>query len=160
MMKRAIKNKSTLYSYLSSIKVLETGSEEAIALARKTYWKIYKATWAKNQRRHTKQFVIALNANEARQVSEAARAHKRSVTRFIKQSCFSYMTKRYLPVDPLALATIRQLLAVNYNTLHKLFEECKVPYEIGRELLAHMKELEQKVTYELYNPKEQKQNET
>lgn len=159
-MKRALKKKSSLYAYLNSTKVLETGSDQDIAMARKAYWKAYKAQWRKSERKELRQFVIALTANEARQVAAAAKMHKRSVTWFIKKSCFAYMTKQYLPVDPLALTTIRQLLAMNLNALHKLFDDNKLPFDSGRQLLAQMEELEQKVMNELYHPKERKENET
>jgi hypothetical protein len=157
-MKRAFKKKSSVYAYLNSTKVLETGNDLDIALARKAYWKAYKTAWRKSKRKELKQFVIALTANETKQVAAAAKMHKRSVTWYIKKSCFAYMTKQYLAVDPIALATIRQLLAMNLNALHKLFDDNKLPFDTGRKLLAQMEELEQKVMHELYHPKEHKEN--
>jgi len=155
-MKKAIKKKTSIYSYLS--KVFESGSDQDIALARKAYWKAYKAAWRRDHTKRTKQFVIALSLDEAKQIMDSARKHRRSPTRFIKDSCFAYLRKRYLVPDRLALSTIHQLLAMNLNTLPKLFDENKMPFDIGRTLLQQMEELEQKVMHELYYPKEQ--NET
>ena len=111
-MKRAMKKKSNLYAFLDHTKVLETGSEKAIQAAKAAYWKAYKTQWRKAQRKRTKQYVIALLEPEAERIVSAARTHHRSPTRFIKDACFAYLSKQYLPVDPLGLATIRQLLEI------------------------------------------------
>ncbi len=154
MTQRAIKKKSGVYAYLHSTKVLETGSDQDIAVARKAYWNEYKARWRQRHRKAQKQITISLTASEATEMTQATKKHKRSLTRFIKESCLANIRKQYLAPDPLALATIRQLLAMNYNALQKLFDENRVPFEAGRALLSQMAALEQKVIEELYNPKE------
>jgi len=153
-MKKGTKNKSSIYAYLDSMKVLETGSEQDIVEARKAYWRIYKAEWRKDQRKSKKLIVLVLLPDEAKQLREGAKKHRRSLPRFIKESCFAYLNKQYLAPDPIALSTIRQLLAMNHNVMQKLFNENTIPFDAGRMVLAQMAELEQRVTNELYNPKE------
>jgi len=152
-MKRAIKNKSGVYSYLCSTKVLETGSDQEIINARKEYWKGYKAEWRKKQRKETNEFTIVCTGQEAKDILEAARKHRRSRSNFIKESCLSYINKRYLVPDVVAINSIRQQLAMNNNELQKLFDENKVSYQTGTSLLAQMSALEKVVLAELHNPK-------
>jgi len=152
-MKRAIKNKSGVYSYLCSTKVLETGSDKDIANARKEYWKGYKAEWRKKQRLETKEFTIVCTVQEVKDILEAARKHKRSRSNFIKESCLAYLHKRYLVPDVVAINSIRQQLAMNINTLKQLFDENKVSYQTGTSLLQKMAVLEQVVLAELHKPK-------
>lgn len=153
-MKRVTKKKSSVHAYLAKTNVLETGSEQDIAWAKRAYWKQYNVEWRKQQRKRTKQYVIVLNETEYKQIVTAAKAHKQSCTRYIKEAALAYLLKVYLVPDTVALGTIRQLLAINYNTLQKLFDESIVPFEIGRQLLLQMSELEQRLTAELYHPKE------
>lgn len=152
-MKRAIKKKSGLYEYLDRVKILETGSDQDIANARKEYWKGYKAEWRNRQRQETKEFTIVFAVQEAKDILEAARKHKRSRSNFIKESCIAYLNKRYIVPDRLAINSIRQQLAMNKNTLQKLFDENKVSYQTGTTLLNQMSALERIMLTELHNPK-------
>jgi hypothetical protein len=150
-MKRAFKKKSSIYQFLEPY--LASGNEETIDKARKEYWKKYSAEWRNSQRKQLKHYMIDFTPSEAKQVSETARKHKLSTTAFIKKSCFSYMSLRYLPVDAFGIHQISQLLAMNYNMLSKLLNENIVQYQPGQVLLQEMSRLEQKVNAELRNPK-------
>jgi hypothetical protein len=152
-MKRALKKKSNIYAYLDSAKVLETGGDQDIANARKEYWKLYKAGWRKKQRQETKEFTIVCTVQDAKDILEAARKHKRSGSNFIKESCIAYMNRRYIVPDRLTINSIRQQLAMNINTLKQLFDENKVSHQTGTSLLQQMAALEQLVLTGLHNPK-------
>ena len=156
-MKKGVKKKCGVYNYLHSIKVLEIGSNQDIINARKAYWKEYKAKWRKEKRIAEKEFTLTLASEEAKILRESARAHRQSISRFIRNAALAYLRRQYIVPDPLAIGTIRQLLAMNYNALHRLFEENRLPFDIGRMLLTQMADLEQKVITELYNPKERKE---
>jgi len=149
-LKRALKNKSSIYKFLEPY--FATGNEELIAKARKEYWKKYSVEWRKKKRQETKHYTIDFTSSEAKLVIEAAKKHHRSTTTYIKQSCFAYMNTRYLPVDTLAMSEISQLLAMNFNALKKLVED-GIHYQTGQNLLQQMAELEQRVNTELRNPK-------
>lgn len=149
-MKRS--RKASLYSYLDSTKVLETGSEQDIASAKKNYWRMYKAEWRKNQRKRTIQVTITLTETEAKQTKEAARKHKRSHVQFLKEAAFSYLAKRYLIPDIIAVKTIQQLLEMNLNVIRDLIDTNMLPFEIGRRVTKEMDELRTQVTEQLRNP--------
>jgi len=153
MKKRALKKKSGVYTYLNGTKVLETGSDLDIAKARKEYWTGYKAEWRRKQRQEAKEFTIVCSLQEAKEILETARKHKRSLSNFIKESCLAYLNKRYLVPDIVAINSIRQQLAMNNNTLQKFFDESKLSYQTGTTLLHQMSALEQTMLMELHNPK-------
>ena len=106
------------------------------------------------QRSKTRQFTVPFTANEYTVVSTAAKANKRSITRFIRESCIGYIERKYLVPDVRALGTIRYLLAANYASLQQMVERNAVSPENGRMLLFQMAELEHKVLSELNSPKD------
>jgi hypothetical protein len=150
---KRIKRKSSIYQFLEPY--LATGNDFVIAKARKEYWKAYKAEWRKKQRQETKEVTVVLTQPEAKSIIAAAKKHKRSPAQFIKESSFAYLSKQYVVPDVVAINTIRQLLAVNYNALQKLFDENMLPYQAGIALMQQMQELERKVLIELYRPAEE-----
>lgn len=150
-MKRAIKKQSNLYSFLEPY--LAQGSEEAIAKARKAYWKEYRAAWRKNKRKAEKVFAVSLTKSELHVINKAAHTHKRSRTRFIKEAAMAYINQQYLVPDIVAMNEIKELLAMAYTHLHKLSEERLVPEVMGKYLLLKILELEKAVTEKLENPK-------
>lgn len=141
-----------MYAYLDSIKVLENGTAIDIAQAKKDYYRIYKSQWRKNDRKHSKVFEILLKDDEYTEIAMAAKAHKLSKTRFIKTAALAYLDKRFIVPDMHSIGVIRQLLALNYSTLQSLFEENKLPFEIGRDLLRQMATLENSILSSLVNP--------
>ncbi len=153
-MKRAMKQKSTLYAYLNDIKVLETGTEQDIERARKEYWRNYRVQWRKKYRADTVQLLVILTKEEIQIVAGCARKHKRSKSAFIKEACFAYVSKQYLFPDKEALLKIHQLLAMNYQIIMKLWDENIITYKIGTELANKYAELERSVMAILNNPKE------
>ncbi len=153
-MKRKIKQKSGLYAYLNKMKLFENGTDEDFILARKEYWRTYKATWAKGMRSAKKEYRVYLSEREERDLIAAAKQHHRSCTKYLKEAAFSYMNKRYLVPDELSIGIVKQLLAMNYNALKELFDNNALPLVVGREVIEKMQQLEHSVLSSLYNPKE------
>src|SRR5436190_5553336 len=108
-MNRRVKQKSSLYAYLDRMKVFENGTDEDFKRARKEYWRLYKANWAKGMRASKKEYTICLNQREVKELGIAARIHHRSCTRYLKEAAFSYMNKRFLIPDEMSIGTIKQL---------------------------------------------------
>lgn len=152
-MKRAIKKGSSLYQYLDSINILETGSSDQIMLAKKSYWRAYKASWRKKNRKKLVGFTPYFNSSEVEILSEAATRHKRSRTKLIKECAFAYLDRRYLIPDVLQIRRIIKLLEMNYNTIQEMLESNLIPIETGKTLLEKLGTLEQMVRVELHNPK-------
>jgi len=143
--------KTNLYDYLES--VLENGTQEEISLAKKDYWKKYKAEWRKNRRREQKEFTVSFNSKELRVLKPVVTKHKRSYTRFIKEATLTYAKQEFLVTDPVKVNRIKELLVLNYNSLQQLSEENILDEAIGNELMEKIAELESQILAILHNPK-------
>ncbi len=115
-MKRRLKSKSNIYTYLQNSGVLENGSHEEIQNVRKEYWKAYKRIWRKNKRNTVKEITISFLPDEFKEITNEYKRHKLSRTEFIKQACFAYMNKTFLVPDVKDVRKISQLLAMTYNS--------------------------------------------
>ncbi|MCW3120850.1 MAG: hypothetical protein JWQ38_342 [Flavipsychrobacter sp.] len=152
-MKRKGKHTSRLYQFLERKGVLTNGTDADIASAKQQYWKEYKAAWRKRQRQETREFTIVCTPKEAKVIIDAARRHKRSLQAFVKDATLGYVSRRYIVPDVLAISTIQQQLAVNYNALQLMFDESIVPYQLGKSLMQQISALEQTVLEQLRSPK-------
>lgn len=152
-MKRSLKKRSTLYTYLESTKILETGTEEQINLAKKAYWKEYKRVWRKHKRRAEKELTLSFNRPEMKIVTDEARKHKMSRTGYIKRATLAYIDKIYLVTDLEQVRRITQLLAMNYNIIQRMVEDGQLTSTLGNTVLAKVSDLEKQVLIQLHHPK-------
>ena len=150
-MKRA-KNKG-IYEYLDSIKVLESGTNEDITLARKKYWREYKATWRRNKRKTEKELTTSWTADELLELTKEARRHKVSKTKFIKTGTLAYIDKRYIVPDQIEVRRIAQLLSITYNSIREMMDENTLQLQTGKIILEKIFDLERQVLVSLHNPK-------
>ncbi len=150
-MKRA--KKKGIYDYLDSIKVLETGTDEEITLARKTYWKRYKTEWRRKKRKEEKELTTSWTADELTELICAAKKHSISKTKFIKTSTLAYIDKRYIVPDQIEVRRIAQLLAVTYNSIREMLDENVLELQTGKIILEKIFDLERQVLVSLHNPK-------
>lgn len=96
---RKRKNRGTgVYAYLHKLGLLDSGSDEELSIARETYWKQYKANWIKAKRKQTN-ITVFLSDKELRIVKIAAKANKRSNTRYLKEAALAYAQMLYLVPD-------------------------------------------------------------
>lgn len=147
-----MENKKTyqnIYEYLEPI--LETGSEEDIARARREYWRKYKAEWRKQKRREVKEFAVVYTAKELIVVNHAAKKHRISITKYIKESALAYANNRFLVVDVEGTHAIRELLSLCYNELQQI-SEYQEKSELLELLLKKVAILEKKVLERINNP--------
>jgi hypothetical protein len=151
-MKKARENKDSLYSYLDSLKLLDSGSAEAITLARKLYWRTYKAQWRKENRRVNKEITTSWTAEELKVLSEEAKKHKLSKTKFIKTATLAYIDKRYIVPNQPEVRKIAQLLALNYNQIQEMVEEKELHLQTGKIILEKILELERSILVSLHSP--------
>jgi len=124
--------------------VLDSGDEQLILQARKMYWKSYKANYRK-QRRLTEGFkecMVTLSSNETQTIDAAARQHRRSRAQFIKKACLAYIRQQYLVPDSCIVGEIRHLLTLNYTAIQQLFNDARISYGNGIELMRLMEALE------------------
>ena len=150
-MKRA--KKKGIYDYLESIKVLESGTDEDITLARKNYWREYKATWRRNKRKEEKELTTSWTADELTELTNEARRHKLKKTKFIKTSTLAYINKRYVVPDQIEVRRIAQLLSVTYNSIREMMDENTLHLQTGKIILEKIFDLERQVLVSLHNPR-------
>lgn len=153
-MKRKSKHTSNLYQFLEQKGVLSNGTDADIKAAKAEWRRLYQASWRKQYRHSAKEITVPLTKDELKIISQAAKQHHRSKTRFLREATLAYINKRYMAPDPLTLLDIREQLALNYSVLQQLFEENIVSWDIGKELLQRMAELEHSLLSKLNNPPE------
>lgn len=132
--------------------LLGSTDEVLLTTVRKKYAANYKAAWRKRQRQEKSEFTVALTDSEVKLISEFARKHNRSITRFILESSKAYIRGHLVIADLIALNLIRQELALNYDALQRLFDESVVSYDVGARLLKQMEVLEQTLITHLHTP--------
>jgi hypothetical protein len=152
-MKRVRTIESNIYSFLDSKGVLESGSENDIARAKREYWRIYKAKWRREKRKTAKEFTTSWEKDELQRLRDTAKRHKRSPTKFIKQATVAYMDKVYIVPDEHTVRLIAQLLGMTYNSVQEMIAEQSVGFEAGKLLCEKIFELEREVRPLLHHPK-------
>lgn len=145
--------KKGLYDYLDSIKVLEFATDEEITLARKKYWREYKATWRRNKRKAEKELTTSWTTDELKELTKEAKRHKVSKTSFIKTSTLAYIDKRYIIPDQIEVRRIAQLLSITYNSIREMMDENALELQTGKIILEKIFDLERQVLVSLHNPK-------
>jgi|ERR1035437_783158 plasmid maintenance system antidote protein VapI len=149
---RHVKKKG-IYDYLDSIKILESGNDEEITLARKKYWREYKAEWRRNKRKNEKELTTSWTGDELEELTNAAKKHKVSKTKFIKKSTLAYIDKRYIVPDQIEVRRIAQLLSITYNSIREMMDENALHMHTGKIILEKIFDLERQVLVSLNNPK-------
>ena len=142
-----------MYEHLNATGVLATADDALIKAAKRAYRAAYKEKWRQKKREVSKSFNVMLDASEAAEIGEAARRHRRSTTRFLKECCLAYLKCRYVVPDVLAVSAIRKEMAMTYDLLKGLFNENLLPQQVGRMAMEQMAGLEQRVLTCLQHPK-------
>ena len=150
-MKARNRKQSSIYQFLEP--VLQTGGAKEIALARTQYWREYKANWRRQKRRSEKELTTSWTKDELKILTEAAKKHKVSITRFIKTSSLAYIDKRYIIPDQLEVRRIAQHLAMTYNSIQEMVNENELNLQTGKIILEKIFELERTFLVSLHNPK-------
>lgn len=152
-MKRKLNSKSSIYSFLKSSGVLESGTPEEIRNVRNTYWREYKRNWRKQKRRAEKEITLCLTIDELQEITKEAKRHKLSRTRFIKQSCLAYIDKSFIVPEISEVRKISQLLSMVHNSIQESLESDRIEFKIGKEILYKIYGLEREILPKLQNPK-------
>ncbi|MBL7821296.1 MAG: hypothetical protein JNL65_11835 [Saprospiraceae bacterium] len=152
-MKRMLNSKSSIYSFLKSSGVLESGTPEEIKNARHQYWKQYKRKWRIQKRKSNSEFTIYFNEEELEEISMEAKRHKLSRTKFIKQTCFAYLNKTFIVPDSKEVKIIAQQLSMTYNSIQELIEDNAIEFKSGKSILEAIYKMEREILPVLNNPK-------
>jgi uncharacterized protein (DUF1778 family) len=145
--------KSKLYHYL--LPFIEKGaSEEDLLFHTERFQKQQRAAWQRNKRAAEKQFTISLTKEEVRIIDHAAKGHKKSKTKFIKQSALAYCTKSFLILDEGQFRNIEESLKMNYALLQQLMEEHNFSEKMRYETLEKMEHLIETLLNTIQRPRE------
>ncbi len=151
-MKKGIKKRSGVYSYLDAKGVLDKG-EFAIARAKKEYWSNYKKEWRKRKLKVSKCFEVLLSENELSVIETCAKRHKKSITGYLKQAALCYSNQKYLVPDVLTINSIKERLIMLYASVQNLSEERKIGYADCKEITGLIKKIEETTSFLLTTPK-------
>lgn len=127
---RKIRHNSGMWKYLDEIGVLDSGSEEEIQAARKTYKKKYIREYKQRQRREKKEFTVLLKREEYGKLSPEAKRHKLTVARFIKTAALAYIGKIYIVPDREKVASIEQTLLQILGEIQALAKRNRILYTL------------------------------
>lgn len=103
---------STLQEYLEESGVLENGTDEEIAAAKKEYQRRYQAQYRRTRRQTHPETTVTFTRDEWNFLKEVAKRHNQSLPKFIKQAALAYQTQQYIVPDEQAVARIEQLLSL------------------------------------------------
>lgn len=138
-MKRATKHNSNLYSYLEGTGVLETGNSQAIASAKKEYWKLYKRTWRKARRQSSISYTVLYTKHEAGQVQKNAKKYRTSPTNYIKQAA---LHGSHIP-DNQTIGQIREMFFKYHDTVEHSIGNGGIQRDVGVVLLRTIEHMQQ-----------------
>jgi len=120
-MKR-VKRNSQLWHYLNTLGILEKGTEEQIRQAKQEYRKNYLRNYKKEKKGVKKEFSITCNREEVERLSQVAKAHGISPSRFLKKAAFAYTEKKFVIPYIGTLYHIEQLLLNCKSNIERIAE--------------------------------------
>jgi hypothetical protein len=111
-----------LWNYLDSVGILEKGTDAEIKAAKKAYWKEYITKYKRNQRTHTPEFNVGFSSEkgEFSRIQQASKAHKMTITGFIKTAALSYLDYTFIPPNPGQIARLEQVLSECLNQIQTI----------------------------------------
>lgn len=116
------KTNNGMWEYLDSLGILEKGTDEEIKAAKLAYRKEYLLKYKRNQRSRKPEFVVSFSneKGEYHRVEYASKAHKMSITAFIRSSVLSYINQRYIVPNQDQIAHLEQILSQCLNEIQTL----------------------------------------
>lgn len=137
---------SSIYQYLESKGLLENGSPEDIAQAKKEYWRMRRNELRREKRKREQQFTVSYTKAEMKIIEQEAGKRNISRTRYIRQAA---LAKLSMP----NINSIKELLYLNYKALTTLQGQGAIPKETTNLLVSRIHRLEKAVLYLLTHPK-------
>ncbi len=142
----------SLIEYLDQSGVLELGDELAIKAAKKAYRKNYQRAYKRHQRNRRKEYQIQLSKEENKRISEAAKKHHLSPSKFIKKAALAYLQNEYVIPDNEQIAQLEYLLSVAYSSISQIAGKTPQLTQDYERLSRIIERLEKEVTQALRYP--------
>lgn len=133
-----------VYEYLQSLGLLENGTAETIATAKKKYWATVRNEWKRQRRKQNKCYTIFCTPKEIKMLQGKAKHTKGGVTGFIKHAALLYSTYTAI-IDQEKLGKIREALSLHYTSLQEYAEEHQVPDQERTIWLQEIEHIEQEM---------------
>ncbi|MEO5643905.1 MAG: hypothetical protein ABIQ40_18700 [Bacteroidia bacterium] len=116
------KRESGLWTYIQSLGILEQGSPEEIAAAKKAYWKTYHQQHRRTQREEKPEFLVALDRADGtyNTISIGAKRHTLTIPAFLRTATLAYLTQAYVVPNHEYIAHLEQLLSQCSNEIAAL----------------------------------------
>ena len=116
------KTNKGMWEYLDSLGILEKGTDEEIKAAKLAYRKEYLLKYKRSQRSRKPEFVVNFSneKGEYHRVEYASKAHKMSITAFIRLSVLAYINQRYIVPNQDQIAHLEQILSQCLNEIQTL----------------------------------------
>ena len=110
----------SIYDYLEQSGVLEWGTEEEIASAKRKYWKDYHVRYKRKRRKKRPEYSVSLSKDEYRILKREADRHHLSVTAYLRKSSLAYAQRIYIVPDEMSIARMEQTLGTCLNEIQKV----------------------------------------
>ena len=145
------KEAHSVYEYLDSTGILETGNSEEIFAARRAYWNAYRAQWRRQQRMKKSEFTVSFTKKEMQLLGSVATNHHRSVTKFIHDATLGYITQSYVVHDSQTINELKAILTRTFCVLQNI-EENNGTDHCTKSLTEIVTNIEHKIFQELLQP--------
>ena len=111
-----------MWDYLDSLGILEKGTDEEIKAAKLSYRKDYLLKYKRNQRSKRPEFTVNFSTEkgEYHKVEYAAKAHKMTITAFIRSAVLSYLNLHYIVPNNDQIARLEQILSQCLNEIQTI----------------------------------------
>lgn len=131
---------------------LERGIVQEILEAKKVYRTMYKRNHKKEKRKVTKSIEVVFTHKEFEILTTEAMRHNLSRTKFIRQSTFAYIDKRYIVPNEAMLHKVLQALAMILFDIENREEENDISRINVLELKEQLWDIEKKVRINTVSP--------
>lgn len=155
---RTPRKKSGVWQHLFATGILDKGTPEEIAEAKRAYWKQYHYNHRRTQRQEQPEVVVALPRSDGTYttITGAAKKHKLSVAAFLRTATLAYLSQAYVLPDRAMLAHLRELLSQCANEIQAI-AGAKEKYFWQREqkietMEARIEKLDREIQELLCNP--------
>jgi len=151
-MSRKVRKGTAIYAFLDDLGLLENGTAEEIAAAKKEYYRQLKREYKKRKSANERPFEIFLNSSELSHIAALADRLNMSRTRYIKEAALAYSMDKYLVPNTDVIYAIKDLLALNYSALEDLLDEKIVPASAEKRIIEQMADMEERICSLLFKP--------
>lgn len=132
-----------LREHLRALGLANSTDREAVARAKREYYREYQRRWVQEKRNRCRKFLLYFSSEEFRLVSAAAKRHKRAATAFIKEACLAYIAQRFLVPDLFFLNCLREGITGIVTGVQDMADSRHIERRNARDILERVTILEQ-----------------